>query len=186
MHYSQLLAVSALAVLGAATPTPAKIAPRACTTQLPSYYQKMSEASPIENYPQNGVFQASQDKDGANEFVTIVHFQGVRNGSYACQLNIAFDSTKDMASSGKTLLYVYIVSKPASANDTFSTVLSNSEDTPVGSLWGAGTIREATMVMNSRSCASNLVFLVRIASDYEAGSVAYTDDSALDGPRING
>ena len=134
----------------------------------------------------NSAFSVSQLDSDVDNNDTIVSFEGVLAGSYGCQLNIVFTSLENFIGSGNTQVNVYTVSKDVTSVDSYLAYFTNGEPSPVGSLWGTGTVGDATVVMNSQSCAERQTFLVKLASEDEAGSLAFPDGSAPDASIING
>ena len=131
-------------------------------------------------------FSVGQLDGNDNNTDTIVRFDRIPDGSYGCQLNVKFASTDGIASSGNTQVNVYTVAENVTSVDTYLTYHTYGEPSPVGSMWGTGTVGDATVVLNSQSCKGQLTFLVRIASDDKAGSVAFSDSSAPDASVLNG
>ena len=177
MRSSSLLAASALAVLGFASPNPVKVAARSCTIKLPTTYQLISEVYSKSAYPQGRYFDVSQLAAPGSNVDTLVHFTDIPVGSYGCQLAVEFTYGYSIPSTGNTQLNVYALSTDITEDSTYEKYFpSGTRGTPMGAfLFGTTTLNGGPAIINSATCAQNMSFLFEIASETDAGSVQFQD-----------
>lgn len=180
MLSSILIAATALTALTSAFPTPANLAPRACTTQLPSSYQEIIQVRPTESFAQNQNFYAYSNANTGNHIDTLVHFTGIPAGSYGCQLAVEFSGANNPTSSGATQLNVYNLlgaENGITATSSYQQYFPNGgSGAPNGtSLWGTVTLDGQKHVINSAVCAPSMSFLFEIASETESGIVEWNN-----------
>lgn len=187
MHFPSFLAIGAFGVLttlSVAAPAHQEVlmptddpASSLAVTRVPTSYQLISRDLPNKAFPQNRVLQVSQANGGLSNIDTLLYFDGIPPGSFGCQLAISFSPNYPLALSGNSQLNVFKLSRNITKSDTYSTYFpQGGRGIPVGGFL-FGTINPSTRkgIVNSGVCAPSLSFLVEIASDTAAGSVAFTD-----------
>lgn len=184
--FSFLIATTALAALTSASPTPANLAPRACTTQLPSSYQEIIQVRPTEFFSQNQNFYAYSDASTGNHIDTLVHFTGIPAGSYGCQLAVEFSGANNPTSSGATQLNVYNLlgaENDITASSSYAQYFPNggSGSPKATALWGTVTLDGQKHVINSAACTPSMSFLFEIASETQSGIVEWNNLAAGNG-----
>jgi len=186
MFYSILFAATALTALVSASPTPANLSPRACTTQLPTSYQEIIQVLPTNSYPQNQNFYAYFDANTGYHVDTLVHFTGIPAGSYGCQLVVEFSGTNNPTSSGATQLNVYNLlgaENDITPTSNYQQYFPNGgSGAPNGTaLWGTVTLDGQRHVINSAVCTPSMSFLFEIASETTSGVVEWNNLAAGNG-----
>lgn len=179
MHVFPFLALAALvSLVGAATlPDQVPLQPKSCSIKLPTSYQQILQSQPKKSFPQNNLFNVSQDDSGGSNVDTLLRFANIPPGSYGCQLAMSFTFEYPIDSSGSTQLNVYALPGDISASDTYATYFPDGgRGTPKESfLFGTTTITGQRAVINSAFCRPSLGFLFQIASSTKAGRVVFQD-----------
>jgi hypothetical protein len=179
MLFPSAVAAIGLAALTAAKPTPTKfeLAPRCGITVLPTFYQQIEADNAGQSYAPSNEFLASQSSNAASNIATLVQFENIPAGSYGCDLSVSFTYQYPINSSGSTLLNVYPLPGPVSSSDNYSTYFPNGgKQNPKGApLWGSVTLDGNRHDIGGSGCTANPAFLFEIASDTQAGSVAFAD-----------
>jgi len=135
----------------APTTSSAPLERRACSVAYPE-----SIGFPI-NY------DIHQDANRANSREAFVNFNSVPAGSYGCQLEVNFPAGYPIQNSGNSLVNVYAV-KPDNTQTLFGTVRFQSSP-----------VAPTKYVINSAACAQTMNYKMAIASDKDAGRVAFAD-----------
>jgi hypothetical protein len=141
-------AVLSTALLTSAAPT---LSTRACSVAYPRSI----------GFPIN--FSIHQDAGGLNPVPNALSFDNIPAGSYGCQLEANFPAGYPITSSGASQLNIF-----ATGGETgdvlFGTVTLQSSP-----------VAPTRFVVNSAVCKTSLGFRLEIASETEAGSVAFAD-----------
>jgi hypothetical protein len=147
MQYLTIASLFLTSALAAPTSS-APLTPRAC-----------SVAYPYGNFPIN--YDIHQTTDGAPPRVDALQFTGIPSGAYGCQLNVNFPANYPITSSGSSAINIY----------------SNNSGTEV--LFDTLTLQSSSeaqsFFVNSLQCEEVLTFTLEIASQTEAGRVAFAD-----------
>lgn len=138
----------ASALLSTAAPTGTEaLVPRACSTAYPQAI----------GFPIN--YKVSQDANGANKQDAYISFSNIPAGSYGCTLRVDFPAGYTINSSGAS--QVNFVSVDGAAP---------------GSIFGTTTFSSPQIaVINSATCSNVMTYKMTIASQSQAGSVAFAD-----------
>ncbi|KAF2787148.1 hypothetical protein K505DRAFT_329865 [Melanomma pulvis-pyrius CBS 109.77] len=148
------LAAALLSTSLLATAAPTSSAPlerRACSVAYPQ-----SIGFPI-NY------DIHQDAGPTNVVTNALTFSNIPAGSYGCQLEVNFPAAYPITKSGNSLLNVYAESG-SNKGSLFGTVqLASSPVAPT------------KFVINSATCDTLMSYKLAIASDSQAGRVAFAD-----------
>lgn len=180
MYFSSLLVNSVLTALSFAAPPSQEalgVHPALCSTKLPTSYQQINQVLPKQSYPQNFVFKVSQSKGGLDNIGTLLRFSGIPPNSFGCTLSLSFTFDFPINNTGSTLVNVFSLSNDIKPSDTWGTYFPDGrKGIPVGGfLFGTTRITGQKAVINSQVCKSSLNYLFLIASDTEAGEVAFVD-----------
>ncbi|KAF2029045.1 hypothetical protein EK21DRAFT_113268 [Setomelanomma holmii] len=140
-------ALLSTALLTCAAPT---LNSRACSVAYPR-----SIGFPI-NY------SISQEAGGLNPHPNALGFDNIPSGSYGCQLEANFPANYPITSSGSSQLNIFATGD--GADTLFGTVTLQSSP-----------VAPTRFVVNSAVCKSSMQFRLEIASETEAGSVAFAD-----------
>lgn len=179
MHTSLFVGLAALSSLVSAATLPAQepLLPNSCTIKLPTSYQQIVQSQSKKSFPQNNIFNVSQDNSGGSNVDTLLRFSGIPSDSYGCQLAISFTFDYPIDSSGSTQLSVYALPNPISSSDTYATYFPNGgRGTPKDSfLFATTTITGQRAILNSQACRPSLGYLFQISSSTKAGSVTFVD-----------
>jgi hypothetical protein len=144
------LATVLLSSLLLTSAAPTALSPRACQTAYPA-----SLGFPI-NY------DIHQDAGGLNARANALTFSNVPAGSYGCQLEVNFPAGYPITSSGASAINIFALNEGGTS--LFGTVtLQSSVD------------RATKVVINSAQCKAIMGYEIRIASQTEAGRVAFAD-----------
>jgi hypothetical protein len=110
-------------------------------------------------------FDIHQDAGGLNSVPNALTFTNVPASSYGCQLEVNFPAGYPITSSGASAVNIYATS--GGSETLFGTVsLKSSPD--------AAT----KIVVNSATCSTVMTYRIEIASETEAGRVAFADTQA--------
>ncbi|KAF2830069.1 hypothetical protein CC86DRAFT_379543 [Ophiobolus disseminans] len=107
-------------------------------------------------------FDIHQDAGGANSVSNALTFSNIPAGSYGCQLEVNFPAGYPITSSGASAINV--VSTAGGGDSLFGTLTLQSSP-----------IAPTKFVINSAQCSALLSYRLEIASDTEAGRVAFAD-----------
>jgi hypothetical protein len=151
-YFTFASAIMSSALLASAAPTPADpLNARACSVAYPQ-----SIGFPI-NY------SISQDANGANKHDNALSFTNIPAGSYGCSLEVNFPAGYPISSSGNSQVYVYAGT-------------GQDRGAQVGTVTFASSPVAATkFVVNNFACAPTMSYTLSIASETDAGSVAFAD-----------
>lgn len=187
MHtFAVTSALLASALLSSAIPTgTADVAPRACTTQYPSFISHIYEVAPdLTNEHSNVVEVAYDTVNGPGTRLyrrdLLVQFDNIPVNSYGCQLEAYFPAGGFVNQYGASQVNVFTVDKAATLGDSW-----NTAPKPV-SLFGTVTFEAkgseaVTRVINSAVCSDTLTYRISIASETQVGEVYFPE-----GPDANG
>lgn len=142
--------MSSALLTNAAPTTPSLLTRRACQVAYPQ-----SIGFPI-NY------NIHQDVGGANAVSNALTFSNVPAGSYGCQLEVNFPAGYPITSSGASAINIYSTS--GGSQTLFGTVMLQSSP-----------VSPTRFVVNSAQCSPSMSYKLSIASQSEAGSVAFAD-----------
>jgi hypothetical protein len=150
MHYlTTATALLSTVLLTTAAPTTAAIKARSCSVAYPQ-----SIGFPI-NY------HISQSANGANKVTNALTFSNIPAGSYGCQLEVNFPTGYPIESSGNSQINVWTAS---------------GQRTLVGTVTLASSpVAPTKFVINSATCQNVMSYSLEIASENQAGSVAFAD-----------
>ncbi|ORY07909.1 hypothetical protein BCR34DRAFT_15536 [Clohesyomyces aquaticus] len=140
-------ALLSTSLLSSAAPTSTPLERRACSVAYPR-----SIGFPI-NY------EIKQDANRANSVSPFIAFDNIPAGSYGCQLEVNFPAGYPIQSSGNSRVNVFDAD-----NKLFGTV--NFVSSPVA---------PTKFVVNSAVCKPSMQYRMVIASDTDAGRVAFAD-----------
>jgi len=131
------------------------------TTSAPLERRACSVAYPVSiGFPIN--YDIHQDAGKTNVRTNALSFSNIPAGAYGCQLEVNFPTAYPITKSGNSLLNVY--SSVGGKQSLFGTVaLASSPVAPT------------KYVINSLTCTNLLSFTLAIASDDQAGRVAFAD-----------
>lgn len=153
--------IKMLFTLAAALLSTSLLASAAPTTSAPLDRRACSVAYPRSiGFPIN--FDIHQDAGGANSVSNALTFNNVPAGSYGCQLEVNFPAGYPITSSGASAVNIYSVS--GDSETLFGTVTLQSSP-----------VAPTKFVINSATCSSLMTYKIEIASDTEAGRVAFAD-----------
>lgn len=151
MQFFTAAALMSSALLASAAPTTSSpLDRRACQVAYPQ-----SIGFPI-NY------DIHQDAGGANSVSNALTFSNIPAGSYGCQLEINFPTGYPITSSGSSAINIY--ANPGASQTLFGTVTLQSSP-----------VAPTKFVVNSAVCSGFMSYKLEIASETEAGRVAFAD-----------
>ncbi|KAH7361242.1 hypothetical protein BKA66DRAFT_444809 [Pyrenochaeta sp. MPI-SDFR-AT-0127] len=152
MQYITLAsALMSTALLASAAPTSsAPLERRACSVAYPQAI----------GFPIN--FDIHQDAGGANPVSNALTFNNIPAGSYGCQLEVNFPAGYPITSSGSSAVNIY--SYNGNSQTLFGTVTLQSSP-----------VAPTKFVINSATCSTSMTYKIAIASETEAGRVAFAD-----------
>lgn len=151
-YFTATVALMSAPLLAFAAPTE-NLIPRACSTAFPQ-----SIGFPI-NY------NVSQGANGANKITNAVTFS-IPSGSHGCQLEANFPAGYPITSSGNSKVNIYATSG-ANSGSLFGTVT-----------FASSPVAATKFVINSATCTNVMSYRMEIASQTQAGSVAFADTQA--------
>lgn len=129
------------------------------TTSTPLTRRACSVAYPYGNFPIN--YDVHQTTDGTPPRVDALQFTNIPAGAYGCQLNVAFPANYPITTSGNSA--INILSSNGGSEVLFGTVNLQT------------SAAAQSFVVNSLQCEEVLVFTLEIASQSDAGRVAFAD-----------
>ncbi|KAJ4369117.1 hypothetical protein N0V83_006201 [Neocucurbitaria cava] len=152
MQFTTIAALLSTSLLASAAPTTSStpLSRRACSIAYPQ-----SIGFPI-NY------DIHQDAGGANSVSNALTFSNVPAGSYGCQLEVNFPTGYPITSSGASAVNIYALS--GETETLFGTVTLQSSP-----------VAPTKFVINSATCSNVMTYKIEIASETEAGRVAFAD-----------
>lgn len=181
MRFSSFFALSVLATVSTATPTKQEVlqspVDQTLSISLPVSYQLISQDTPNTSFQQSRLLKVSQVQGGLSNIDTLLRFTGIPAGSFGCQLALSFTFEFQINSTGNSQVNIYRLPNDIKPTDTYATYFpKGGRGTPEGaSLFGTTTINGQKAIINSQVCTPNLNYLIEIASDTQAGSVAFVD-----------
>jgi hypothetical protein len=107
-------------------------------------------------------YDIHQDANRANERVNNLSFNNVPAGSYGCQLEVNFPAGYPITSSGASAINIFALDNDKST--LFGTVTLQSSP-----------VAPTKFVINSAECKPLMSYKIQIASDTQAGQVAFAD-----------
>lgn len=180
MRFSSFLVTSVLAVLSLAAPPsqePLGLEPAAGSRRLPTSYQQINQVLPRQSFPNNFVFKVSQSQGGLDRIGTLLRFKGIPSDSFGYTLKLSFTFEFPINSTGSTQVNVFKLSNDITPSDTWETYFPNGrKGTPVGGfLFGTIFVTQKGAIVNSQTWESGFNYLFLLASDTQAGEVAFRD-----------
>jgi hypothetical protein len=146
--------LSSSLLVSAAPTTAAPLDRRACSVAYPSAI----------GFPIN--FDIHQDAGGANKVTNALTFNNIPAGSYGCQLEANFPAGYPITSSGNSQVNIYSTSGDNNGK-LFGTVT-----------FASSPIAPTKFVINSAKCEPLMTYRMEIASQDQAGRVAFADTQA--------
>jgi hypothetical protein len=107
-------------------------------------------------------YDVHQDANRANSRYNALSFTNVPAGSYGCQLEVNFPAGYPITSSGASAINVFVLND--GKESLFGTVTLQSSP-----------IAPTKFVVNSAECKTTMNYKLQIASETEAGRVAFAD-----------
>jgi len=150
-YFTIATALLSTSLVASAAPAPAPLERRACSVAYPQ-----SIGFPI-NY------DIHQDAGKTNVVTNALNFNNIPAGSYGCQLEVNFPPNYPITKSGNSLLNVFAVAKDGTESLFGTVALASSPVAPT------------KYVINSAKCNTLLSYKLAIASDSQAGRVAFAD-----------
>lgn len=144
-------ALLSTSLLASAAPTSStSLERRACSVAYPQAI----------GFPIN--FDIHQDAGGANSVSNALTFSNIPAGSYGCQLEVNFPAGYPITSSGASAVNIF--SYTGDSETLFGTVTLQSSP-----------VAPTKFVINSATCSALMTYKIEIASETEAGRVAFAD-----------
>ncbi|KAF1851783.1 uncharacterized protein K460DRAFT_325001 [Cucurbitaria berberidis CBS 394.84] len=152
MYFTLATALLSTSILVSAAPTTssAPLERRACSVAYPRSI----------GFPIN--FDIHQDAGGVNSVPNALTFNNVPAGSYGCQLEVNFPAGYPITSSGASAVNIFATS--GDSETLFGTVTLQSSP-----------VAPTKFIINSATCSTLMTYKIKIASETEAGRVAFAD-----------
>ncbi|KAH7075808.1 hypothetical protein BKA63DRAFT_307529 [Paraphoma chrysanthemicola] len=151
MHSFAITSALLATLLSLTSAAPTTLERRACSVAYPRSI----------GFPIN--FDIHQDAGGLNPVPNALAFDNIPAGAYGCQLEANFPAGYPITSSGSSQINVFATGGE-NGDVLFGTVTLQSSP-----------VAPTKFVINSASCKSSLGFKLEIASETEAGRVAFAD-----------
>ncbi|KAF2689300.1 hypothetical protein K458DRAFT_413597 [Lentithecium fluviatile CBS 122367] len=151
-YFTTAVALLSTSLLTSAAPTAsAPLDRRACSVAYPQAI----------GFPIN--FDIHQDAGGANKNYNALTFSNIPAGSYGCQLEANFPAGYPITSSGNSQVNIYSVSGD-NGGSLFGTVT-----------FASSPVAPTKFIINSAKCETLMTYRMEIASEDQAGRVAFAD-----------
>ncbi|KAF2464819.1 uncharacterized protein BDR25DRAFT_318818 [Lindgomyces ingoldianus] len=150
-YFTVAAAIMSTALFASAAPTSTPLERRACSVAYPQ-----SIGFPI-NY------DIHQDAGKTNVRDDFISFTNIPAGSYGCQLEVNFPAGYTIESSGNSKVNIF-TEYGANKGSLFGTVE-----------FASSPVAPTKYIINSATCESVMTYRMSIASDCDAGRVAFAD-----------
>ncbi|KAF2838182.1 hypothetical protein M501DRAFT_862803 [Patellaria atrata CBS 101060] len=173
MLLQTLLSTTFLLTLTAAAPS---LGARGCSIGFPSTIISLDQKAPTTASGKTLKIRALQSAGGTGREAMEFQFTNIPANSYGCQLELNFPAGTSITNQGSSQIDTYVLDRDISVADTWNRAPGKSY------LFGTTNVYSdpgmpTTVVVNSVQCKPTLNFRVEIASQTQAGVMAFAQQN---------